>query len=39
MGAPIVLPVRIAGFESFNSQKDALLAAGVRIFGPGARVD
>ena len=38
-GAPIVLPVRIAGFESFNSQKDALLAAGVRIFGPGARVD
>lgn len=32
-GAPIVLPVRIAGFESFNSQKDALLAAGVRIFG------
>lgn len=38
-GAPIVLPVRIAGFESFNSQKDTLLAAGVRIFGPGARVD
>ena len=38
-GAPIVLPVRIAGFESFNSQKDALLAAGVRIFGPGAGVD
>ncbi len=38
-GASIVLPVRIAGFESFNSQKDALLAAGVRIFGPGARVD
>ena len=38
-GAPIVLPVRIAGFESFNSQKDDLLAAGVRIFGPGARVD
>lgn len=38
-GAPIMLPVRIAGFESFNSQKDALLAAGVRIFGPGARVD
>ena len=38
-GPAIVLPVRIAGFESFNSQKDALLAAGVRIFGPGARVD
>lgn len=38
-GTAIALPVRTAGFESFNSQKDALLAAGVRIFGPGARVD
>ena len=32
------LTVRTAGFQAFNSQKDALLAAGVRIFGPGATV-
>lgn len=30
--------VNEAGFESFNSQKDALVASGVRIFGPGASV-
>lgn len=30
--------VNTAGFASFNSQKAALLAAGVRIYGPGATV-
>jgi hypothetical protein len=30
--------VRTAGFESFNSQKDALIASGVRIFGRDATV-
>jgi 2',3'-cyclic-nucleotide 2'-phosphodiesterase / 3'-nucleotidase / 5'-nucleotidase len=30
--------VRTAGFESFNSAKDDLIASGVRIFGPGATV-
>jgi 2',3'-cyclic-nucleotide 2'-phosphodiesterase/3'-nucleotidase/5'-nucleotidase len=30
--------VRTAGFTAFNSQKDALVAAGVRIFGPNATV-
>jgi DNA-binding beta-propeller fold protein YncE len=32
------LTARTAGFQAFNSQKDALLASGVRIFGPGATV-
>ncbi len=31
-------PVVTAGFESFNDQVDALRAAGVRIYGPGATV-
>ncbi len=30
--------VRTAGFTAFNDQRAALLAAGVRIFGPGASV-
>lgn len=30
--------VRTAGFEIFNSRRDELLAAGVRIFGPGPSV-
>jgi len=30
--------VRTAGFEAFNGRRDELLAAGVRIFGPGASV-
>jgi len=30
--------VQEAGFESFNSQVDALRASGVRIFGPGSSV-
>jgi hypothetical protein len=30
--------VRTAGFGRFNARKDALIAAGVRIFGPGATV-
>jgi hypothetical protein len=30
--------VTTAGFESFNDRKDELIAAGVRIFGPGASV-
>ena len=30
--------VATAGFESFNDQKDALIAEGVRIFGPNASV-
>ena len=30
--------VREAGFETFNDQRDALVASGVRIFGPGASV-
>ena len=32
------LTARSAGFQAYNSQKDSLLAAGVRIFGPGATV-
>jgi DNA-binding beta-propeller fold protein YncE len=31
-------PVATAGFETFNDQADALRAAGVRIYGPGASV-
>ncbi len=34
----LALPVRTADFRAFNDRKDALLAAGVRIFGPGASV-
>jgi hypothetical protein len=30
--------VTTIGFSSFNDQKDALIASGVRIFGPGASV-
>lgn len=30
--------VRTAGFEHFNDDRDALIAAGVRIFGPNASV-
>lgn len=30
--------VRFATFNAFDSQRDALIAAGVRIFGPGASV-
>ncbi len=30
--------VNTAGFSSFDGQKNALIAAGVRIFGPGASV-
>jgi DNA-binding beta-propeller fold protein YncE len=30
--------VRTAGFAAFNAQREQLLAAGVRIFGPGASV-
>jgi len=30
--------VRTAGFEAFNGRRDELIAAGVRIFGPGASV-
>ena len=30
--------VTTVGFGSFNDQKDALIASGVRIFGPGASV-
>ncbi len=30
--------VRTASFAGFNGQKDALVAAGVRVFGPGATV-
>jgi len=30
--------VRTAGFERFNGDRDALVAAGVRIFGPNATV-
>ncbi|HEU4428779.1 MAG TPA: choice-of-anchor I family protein [Myxococcota bacterium] len=33
-----VVRVRTAGFASFNSQADALKAAGVRVFGPNATV-
>ena len=32
------LTVRTAGFQAYNSQRESLLAAGVRIFGPGASV-
>jgi DNA-binding beta-propeller fold protein YncE len=31
-------PVATAGFEAFNDQADALRAAGVRVYGPGASV-
>lgn len=34
----VVLTARTADFKAFNDQKDALIASGVRIFGPGATV-
>jgi hypothetical protein len=34
----VVLTARTADFKAFNTQKDALIASGVRIFGPGATV-
>jgi hypothetical protein len=34
----VVLTAKTADFKSFNDQKDALIASGVRIFGPGATV-
>lgn len=36
--ANVVLTAKTADFKAFNTQQDALLAAGVRIFGPGATV-
>jgi len=35
---PDNLQARTADFTAFNSQKDQLVAAGVRVFGPGASV-
>jgi hypothetical protein len=35
---PLAATVRTAGFAAFDSQAEALKAAGVRIFGPGASV-
>lgn len=34
----VVLTAKTADFKTFNDQKDALIASGVRIFGPGATV-
>ena len=34
----VVLTAKTANFKAFNDQKDALIASGVRIFGPGATV-
>ena len=34
----VVLTAKTADFKAFNDQKDALIASGVRIFGPGATV-
>jgi hypothetical protein len=34
----VVLTAKTADFRAFNDQKDALIASGVRIFGPGATV-
>jgi DNA-binding beta-propeller fold protein YncE len=36
--ANVVLTAKTADFKAFNDQKDALIASGVRIFGPGATV-
>lgn len=36
--ANVVLTVKTADFKAFNAQKDALIASGVRIYGPGASV-
>ncbi len=36
--ANVTLAAKTADFKSFNSQKDALIASGVRIYGPGASV-
>ena len=37
-GGVVNATVSTAGFGAFNAQEDALTAAGVRIFGPGATV-
>ena len=34
----VVLTAKTADFRAFNDQKDALIASGVRIYGPGATV-
>jgi hypothetical protein len=34
----VMLTAKTADFKAFNDQKDALIASGVRIFGPGATV-
>ncbi|MEO1820654.1 choice-of-anchor I family protein [Pseudomonas sp.] len=34
-----IVEVRTATFSSFNARRDELVAAGVRIFGPGASVE
>ena len=36
--ADVVLTAKTADFKAFNDQKDALIASGVRIYGPGATV-
>jgi YVTN family beta-propeller protein len=36
--ANVVLTAKTADFKAFNNQKDALIASGVRIYGPGATV-
>ena len=36
--ANLVLTAKTADFKAFNDQKDALIASGARIFGPGATV-
>lgn len=36
--ANVSLTAKTADFKAFNSQKDALIATGVRIYGPGATV-
>lgn len=36
--ANVTLTAKTADFKAFNSQKDALIASGVRIYGPGATV-
>jgi hypothetical protein len=36
--ANVVLTAKTADFQAFNNQKDALIASGVRIYGPGATV-
>jgi hypothetical protein len=36
--ANVALTAKTADFKAFNDQKDALIASGVRIYGPGATV-